>query len=766
MPVPTARMARPYAHDPYRALFEHLPIAAAWCRQIVEDDQVVELEVLEANRAFAPMHAVIPELFGLLTELRCEDGPQTRALRVGERALMISVYPLDGDDLTLVIDDVTSRDELVRQARESQLRFEQAFHGNAAAMAIAHRPDLRIIDVNPRWLDMIGTTRAEVVGRTSLELGLITELAAQNRIAEHQQFVAGYDTELAVTTRTGAQLTVLASARPIELPEGNCTLTTLIDITGRKRAEQAFAAVFAASPAGMALIDAASDRVLDVNAKMLELVRRPRDELVGRSAGEIDMVASPPREVLLAEIQRDGRLDGAELELRRGDGSTIATLISTERLTLHGKEHRLSVFTDISARKQLERRLATKHAIGRSLAEYADIEEAIPEMLAALCTGEGWDCGAVWLRGDDGALTRRGAWRDPDLPLELELQTRDIELAYHGMLGRVVATSQAEKLAIDPQRGPLSSVVSAYGLTRAVAFPILRGDAVHGVVAMAARDAGPEIDASERGLYDSVGRLLGLFVERTRAQAELRELNIELERRVQQRTAALETSNRDLESFSSSVSHDLRAPLRAIHGFAEILLDDFAATLPAEAGDLVERIHTSSSRLRAMVEDLLAFSRLGRTRLRCEALDLDPMVRAVLDELLLGREVDRLALRVSPLGRCHADPGLIRAVWTNLIDNALKYSRDRDRVEIDIGAEQRGDETVYFVHDNGVGFDMAHADRLFGMFQRLHAATDFEGSGIGLANVRRIVERHGGRVAASSAPGTGTRFEFTLGATP
>jgi light-regulated signal transduction histidine kinase (bacteriophytochrome) len=256
-------------------------------------------------------------------------------------------------------------------------------------------------------------------------------------------------------------------------------------------------------------------------------------------------------------------------------------------------------------------------------------------------------------------------------------------------------------------------------------------------------------------------------VARSRAEASLRELNGELERRVLERTEALASNNRDLEAFTSSVSHDLRAPLRAIQGFSEILLTEFAGVLPGDGRDLLTRIHASGRRLRELIDDLLAFSQLGLGAVRRSHVELDPLVHAVFDELVVGSALgDRVELRMSALGACRADPTLLRSVWTNLIDNALKYSRNRDRIVIEIGRVERGGETAYYVADNGVGFDMAYADRLFGVFQRLHSANDFEGTGIGLANVRRIVERHRGRVTASYAVGVGSRFEFTIGVEP
>jgi PAS domain S-box-containing protein len=764
MPGTTAQatsypVARP--QDAYRVLFEQLAAGAARCRLIVDRARVVAIEVIDGNAAFERLGVVLPALLELCAQVHETQASVTQQVRVASAVLAVAAHPVGRDEVMLTIEDVTAREQLAQRARESQARFEQAFHGNAAAMVIAHQHDLRIIDVNPRWLDLFGATRDEVIGRTAVELGLITGLNADARIAQHKRFAEGYDIELELRTRAGAKLTVLASARPIHIPEGTCTLTTLIDITGRKLAEEAFAVAFSASPAGMMLVEAESDTILSVNSRLLEMTREPREAYVGRRTADLALIINPPRAQLLAEITRCGRLDSVEVELACNGGPGVWTLASTEMITLHDRQHRLSVFTDMTVRKRFERRLLTQHVVGQRLAEASALDAAIPPVLEALCRGEGWDCGAIWLPGLDGQLACHGTWRDPGVSEELGRAIRGLGLACEGLLARVLLTGAAEKTALAAARGAQGA---AAGMRYAVAFPILRGNAVLGVVGMAAREADDVLDTSELGVFDSVGRLLGLFVERTRAEASLRELNLELERRVLERTHALETSNRDLEAFSASVSHDLRAPLRAIHGFSEILLEDFAQALPEEAKELLIRIHASGGRLRSLVEDLLAFARLGRGGLRRTHIELDPLVRSVLEELLAGRGLDdRLELDLRPLGTCHADPSLLRPVWTNLIDNALKYARNRDPIILEIGREAHVGEVVYYVRDNGVGFDMAHAPRLFGVFQRLHDASEFEGTGIGLANVRRIVGCHQGRVAATSELGRGSRFEFTLG---
>ncbi|MEJ7596375.1 MAG: PAS domain S-box protein [Kofleriaceae bacterium] len=643
-----------------------------------------------------------------------------------------------------------SRDELEHRARASENRFEQAFHGNAAAMVIAHRSDLRIIDVNRRWLELFGATREDVIGKTSVELGLISEADANARIARHKQFVGGYDAELVLRKRTGESLTVLASAKPIEIEEGPCTLTTVIDITARKHAEEAFEVAFSAGPAGMMLVHVATDVVVSVNARMLEMTGYQRDELVGRGVDELAFVLNRSRGELLAELERTGRLNEVELELGCKDGSELWTLASTETVRIHDTPHRLTAFTDITARMRVESRLLTQHVVGRCLAEAGELETAFPQVLQALGRGEGWECGAVWLRDEHRALQVHSAWRldrlEPGALAEL--------------LERVVANGEAETVALSR---PLAGRET---MTRALAFPLLRGTEALGVAVLFGTGEHVAIETAERGLFDSIGRMLGLFVGRARAERSLRELNIELERRVLERTHDLELSNRDLEAFSSSISHDLRAPLRTIHGFSEILLEDFSEELPAKARRYLTSIHESGDRLRHLIDDLLAFSRLGSKGVRRDEVDLDELVRSVLDELIAARELgNKLELHVMPLGTCYADPSLLRAVWMNLLDNAFKYARDSHPMVIEVGRAHTGGETVFYVRDNGVGFDMAEADRLFGVFQRLHPPSEFEGTGVGLANVRRIVERHHGRVAASSQLGHGSRFEFTLGPT-
>ena len=263
------------------------------------------------------------------------------------------------------------------------------------------------------------------------------------------------------------------------------------------------------------------------------------------------------------------------------------------------------------------------------------------------------------------------------------------------------------------------------------------------------------------GRDDELGRLAQSF--NTMAEQVSRSHH-HLEAQVAQRTKALEGTNAELESFSYSVSHDLRAPLRAIHGFARILLEDHHAKLDPEAQRLLGVIDQNTRRMGQLIDDLLAFSRLGRTDLSTGPVDMKELTQLVADEVQRV-ESDRngsLEIRIDPLPPARGDRGLLRQVMSNLLLNAAKFTRGRPSARIEVGSKPNGDQTVYYVKDNGAGFEARYADKLFGVFQRLHSAEEFDGTGVGLAIVKRIVQRHGGRVWAEGAVNQGATFYFTL----
>jgi signal transduction histidine kinase len=261
----------------------------------------------------------------------------------------------------------------------------------------------------------------------------------------------------------------------------------------------------------------------------------------------------------------------------------------------------------------------------------------------------------------------------------------------------------------------------------------------------------------------AVGAVASLFGLYRRDTAQRRVAHAELEKRVIQRTAELEAANKELEAFSYTVSHDLRAPLRAIDGFSRILLDEFAASLPAECQEYLADVRANTQHMGRLVDDLLAFARLSRLPLRRQTIDAAEQVQQTLDDLqpeVAGRNVE---LRVGQLPEMYGDPALLKQVWANLLSNALKYTGKCPAATIEVGSLATANgEPTFFVKDNGVGFDMRYAHKLFGVFQRLNRSEDYAGTGVGLAIVERIVHRHGGRIWAEAKPNEGATFFFTI----
>jgi len=260
-------------------------------------------------------------------------------------------------------------------------------------------------------------------------------------------------------------------------------------------------------------------------------------------------------------------------------------------------------------------------------------------------------------------------------------------------------------------------------------------------------------------LVDSFNTMLSEIQQRDQS---LHEAQAQLERRVRERTEELDASNKELEAFSYSVSHDLRAPLRHVTGFANLLEQHAGPALDDQGRRYVNTITEAAARMATLIDDLLAFSRMGRASLAKRRVDLSQIVEDARAEVSTDINGRRIVWNVQPLPPVEADPALLRPVMVNLLSNAIKYTKTREEARIDIGTESRSGEVIVFVRDNGVGFDMAYAHKLFGVFQRLHRADEFTGTGIGLANVRRIVQRHGGRTWAEGAVDAGATFYFSL----
>jgi signal transduction histidine kinase len=334
------------------------------------------------------------------------------------------------------------------------------------------------------------------------------------------------------------------------------------------------------------------------------------------------------------------------------------------------------------------------------------------------------------------------------------------------LMGDVEALKRGEPQIIDTHAlppGPEADALLASGVHVYMAVPMIAGGDLIGAISFGG-EAGP-FPEEQKNIAQEVATQLAIAVNQARLYERVKHQAEDLEVRVRERTAELLAANKELDAFSYSVSHDLRSPLRAIDGYARMLEEDYGKALDAEGVRLLGVVRANSHRMGQLIDELLAFSRLGREPLRTRPVQLNELVKQIVDEIGAdhnGRTIDFI---IGNLGIADADPGLLKQALVNLLSNAIKFTRDNHPSIIEIGCTSKtdlGEATTYYVKDNGAGFDMKYYDKLFGVFQRLHSNAEYPGTGVGLAIVQRVIHRHGGRVWADAKPGEGATFYFTL----
>jgi PAS domain S-box-containing protein len=510
-----------------------------------------------------------------------------------------------------------------------------------------------------------------------------------------------------------------------------------------------------------------------------------RDEALGRQLAETIMPVEfrdPHRRGLQRFLATGaGTILGRRIEIvgLRRDGTEFPVELSVAALDFQGSHTFNAFIADITARKRVEEavRVGEQHKssllrLARQLDQTSTlsgvVEAALEEVREVMGYGLLW----AYLLSDDGGTASlidaqgvTGVEPTRDFPV--------LSVAADRFLQEVFASRDVvvvEDAQVDPRTN--KDVVTRLETRTIVCAPMLLANRRIGIVGTGSvRDEGVRLPSrSQVEYFAAMGSHVAvafdrirLVSERERAMEETRALNAELNARVIDRTQQLEAANRELEAFSYSVSHDLRAPLRHIDGFSKILLDDHAVALPPAAQRYLTLIRNGANTMGRMIDDLLHMARVDRREMIVKDTDLNEVVRNVIDELggdVAGRAID---WEIEPLPVVACDPGLIKLVFINLLSNAVKYTRNRDRARIRVARHGTEEPPVVVVSDNGAGFDQRYADKLFGVFQRLHRTEDFEGTGIGLATVERIVQKHGGRVWAEAAVDQGATFYFTPG---
>jgi two-component system sensor kinase len=297
-------------------------------------------------------------------------------------------------------------------------------------------------------------------------------------------------------------------------------------------------------------------------------------------------------------------------------------------------------------------------------------------------------------------------------------------------------------------------------ISRHISLPLIHRGEVVGLLLVANKET--DYCAEDLELLKTIGNVIAPVLDARLQRDRQEKARARADQELRARTAELEAANKELEAFSYSVSHDLRAPVRAVDGYGRILVEDYAEHLDQEGRRVLGVISSETKRMGQLIDDLLAFSRLGRQPLEPFSIDMTALAKAVFAELAAQAPLRAVRFECQPLPPAHGDRALLRVVWANLLSNALKFTQPREPALINIGSRQQDGQTVYYVSDNGVGFDMKYGDKLFGVFQRLHSAEEFDGTGVGLALVQRVIHRHGGRVWAEGKVNQGATFYFWL----
>jgi PAS domain S-box-containing protein len=674
---------------------------------------------------------------GISVLIRGRDGPygvlaahSTRRRRFS--ADDASVLESAANILALALD----RDRTDSQLRESEGRL-RAFFDNSPLLLNLRSPDGRYLMVNRHYREVFGVSPKHIVGKLADSLFPAEHAQTlEDSIARVARTRRAELVEVEAPTPSGLR-TFLTTRFPIMGSDGTVSAVGSIapDITALREAEaenrhyrDLLEGVTDTIPVALAYVDA-HGVYRWINRRGAERLGQPRESIVGRSMREVfgqkywaEFLEPKVGLVLAGEAVSYDRTWPAP------DGSLL--LIETHLTPAIGPDGRVEGLCVLAM--DVTERTRTTEALARTV---STLQATFDSTADGLLVVENGTKVAAWNRQfvDMWQLPEHllEAGDDAQLLVLASTRTTDPE----GFLARVrEINSSPDAENVDLIELEDGRIIERYSKAQ-------------------------KIDCR------TVGRVWSFrdVTERQRARETLQQAHDALELRVAQRTSQLEAAHREAETLSYSIAHDLRAPLRAISGYARILIEDMFDNLPPEAGALLERISINAERMGTLIDALLGFGQLSRQPLKPAKIRLDDIVDDALGWMQAEVQGRNVQIKRSRLGHVHADPALVRIALTNLISNAIKFTRGRDPAVVEIGRTVNCQETVYFVRDNGAGFDMRYASKLFGMFQRLHGNARFEGSGVGLASVQQIIHRHGGRIWAESTEGQGATFYFTLG---
>ena len=655
----------------------------------------------------------------------------------------ISQTDIDGKKIyTVILRDITKRKQTEENLRRFQLLSE---HSRDMILFMGYQ-DGHILEANAAAVQAYGYSREELLALT------IRDLRASGTLNLTAEQMAQADTvgilfETLHRRKDGTIFPVEVSSQGATIGGTRTLISIIRDITERKQTEEALRL---------------KDQLLHLTSEMAQVGGWEFDPQTGNGTWtdevakihDLDPAQETNVEIGLSFYVGESRekVEQAvkeavelakpydlELEMVTAQGNHKWVKTRGIPIVQHDKVIKVQgIFQDITTRKQIEQELKAAHD---------ELERKVQERTAALT--------------EANALLQALLDNMPDHIYFKDTQSRFIRNS----------RSQATMLG-------LSDPAEAIGKTDFDFFPHAANSYAEEQEVM--RSGKPLIDFEEwvvwpdgketwvlttkMPLRDSQGETIGIFgishdiTERKRAEQAIRQLNADLEKQAEQ----LQAANKELEAFSYSVSHDLRAPLRAIDGYTRILMEDYESVLDSEGKRVCGVISREARRMGQLIDDLLTFSRLGRKDLFSSKIDMAALVASVFHDLIKNEDQQRIDFQIAKLPSTRGDASLLRQVWANLLGNALKFTSRKERAVIEIGAKTGKEELIYYVRDNGAGFEMAYANKLFGVFQRLHSEGEFSGTGVGLAIVQRIIHRHGGRVWAEGEVEKGATFCFTL----
>jgi len=746
------------SEDLFRKLFENMLNGFAYCKMLYEEGHPPDFIYINVNEAFESLTGLKdvkgkkvsevipgiqeadPELLERYGRVAVTGKPEVFETWVESLKMWfsISVYSPQKEYFVAVFDVITHRKLAEAALKENEERFRSLYE-NVTIGIYRTTLDGRILMANPAMVSMLGFDTFEQLEQRNLqEEGYEPDYPRSKflEIIENDGKIIGL--ESAWNRRNGKALFVRESANAVR--DGNGRIIyydgTVEDITDRKKAEEALhenekrlREAQEMAHLGFWFWDIKTGNV-DWSDEVFKIFCL--DPATFKPQIDSILKLSPWPE----NNQRDKELISRAIESHepgtyeqkflRPDKS-IGYYYSTFRGSYDNNGNLISIvgtILDITERKQVEEALRESEDKFKYVFDHSVIGKSLTFPSGEIHVNKAF-CDMLGYSQDELENTK---WQDISSPQDIEVTQSHLNMLLSG-----------EKDSV--------RFVKRY---------------IHKNGSVIWTDVGTALrrDADRKPLYFMTA--INNITEMKKAEEALHNLNEELEQRVADRTGLLQAANKELEAFSYSVSHDLRAPLRSVHGFTKILLEDYESTLDEEGKRICGIISSSATQMGALIDDLLSFSRIGRSNMHPSEIDMKKMARLIFEGMTSPTERERIKLNIGKLYRAFGDVTLFGQVWTNLISNAIKYTSKNDVSEINIGSKADGKMITYFIKDNGVGFDMQYAHKLFGVFQRLHSEAEFEGNGVGLAIIQRIILKHGGKVWAEGKVGKGATFYFSL----